>query len=260
MTRRGRWAVAIVTMAVATMAVRAQQGGRRLYVQSGDLNDIKNTPYDGRFTFARIRFEPLGGEFGRFRRDRKWDHDTPRAENHFMKILNEVTTLGPFMDGGNIYALDDPELMKYPVAYLCEVGFWNPNEKEMQGMRDYLTKGGFMIIDDFIGPQTFYNFQNQMRRVLPDAKLERLDVSAPIFDSFFKVNSIEMADPNFGQSSEFWGIYEDNDPTKRLMMIVNYNNDIGDYWEWSDIGSFSASLTNEAYKLGINYIIYGMTH
>ncbi|MFN2400616.1 MAG: DUF4159 domain-containing protein [Gemmatimonadaceae bacterium] len=219
-----------------------------------------NVPYDGRFTFARIRFtaDGSGGGEGFFRQDLKWDHDYPRAERNFMKILSEVSLLRPYMDGGNILALDDPELFKYPVAYLCEPGFWSVNEKEAQGLRDYLAKGGFIIFDDFIGDHWF-NFESQIRKVLPDAQIVPLDVSHPIFDSFFRIESLDMLDPNRGTPARFYGIYEDNDPSKRLVSVINYNNDIGDYWEWSDAGFLPIELSNEAYKLGVNYVIYGMT-
>ena len=63
-----------------------------------------------------------------------------------------------------------------------------------------------------------------------------------------------------GLMGEFSGIYEDNDPTKRLMVVINYNIDLGDYVEWSDRDIYSQLPTNEAYKFMINYVIYGLTH
>jgi hypothetical protein len=223
---------------------------------------IANVPYDGRFTFARIRFEasspfgPTRNFYGR--RDLKWDHDFPRAERHFMRILREVTLLRPYMDGGNILALDDPELFKYPVAYLCEPGYWAPTDKEAAALRSYLAKGGFIIIDDFFGSH-WYNFEQSLKKVLPDARLVELDTSHPIFDSFFRVESLDMGGDRRGRP-QFLGVYEDNDPAKRLVAVINYNNDIGDYWEWSDAGFIPIQISNEAYKVGVNYIIYGMTH
>jgi hypothetical protein len=218
-----------------------------------------NRPYDGRFTFARIRYEPLGGGEGFRRRDLKWDHDYPRAERNFTKILKEITLLDAYIEGGNIFAADDPELMKFPIAYLCEPGFWTMTEEEKLALRAYLAKGGFLIIDDFAG-QHWYNFEQQIRELLPEAQLVKLDTSDPIFDSFYRIETLEYVHPNYGLPSEFWGIYEDNDPSKRLLMIVNYNNDIGDYWEWSDAGFLPIDLTNEAYKLGVNYVMYAYTH
>ena len=217
-----------------------------------------NVPYDGRFTFARIRFDPVGGGEGFWSRDLKWDHDYPRGERNLMKILSELSTLEPYMNGGNILTLDDPELFKYPLAYLCEPGFWTLTDKEAEGLRTYLLKGGFLIVDDFVGDQ-WYNFEAQIRKALPQSRLIELDASHPIFDSFFRIESLEFTHPYWGQRAQFYGIFEENDPTKRLMMIVNYNNDIGDFWEWSDAGFLPIELSNEAYKLGVNYIMYGMT-
>ncbi len=100
-----------------------------------------------------------------------------------------------------------------------------------------------------------------MEEVFPRLRLTRLDASHPIFDAFFHIESLDhFEDPNFRVDPEFWGLFEDNDPAKRLLMVVNYNNDIGDYWEWSDTGWVPIDLSNEAYKLGINYIVYSMTH
>jgi hypothetical protein len=219
-----------------------------------------NVPYDGRFTFARIKFtSALGGDFGFRGRDLPWSHDYPRGERHFTRILAELTTLRPRIDESNIFALDDPELLKFPVAYLCEPGFWTPSEKEVEGLRTYLLKGGFLIFDDFLHSQWF-NFETQIRRVLPGANLVRLTPEHPIFDSFYRIGSLDYNHPLFDQPpSEFWGIFEDNDPSRRLMVIVNYNNDIGEYWEFSDTGMFPIDLSNTAYKLGVNYVVYALT-
>jgi hypothetical protein len=246
---------ALAALGVATLA--AQEGGRGR--RDRDQAPFSgNTPYDGRFTFARIKFEPLGGDGG-WRRDLKWDHDFPRAERNLMKILKELSTLEPFMEGGNVFALDDPELHRFPIAYVSEPGFWTLSDAEAAGMRAYLQKGGFVIFDDFFGDH-WYNFESQMLKVLPQARIVRLDSSHPIFDSFFHITSLDYRHPYFGHPSEFHGIFEDNDPSKRLMVIVNYNNDIGDYWEWSDAGFVPIELSNEAYKLGVNYLMYAMTH
>ena len=98
------------------------------------------------------------------------------------------------------------------------------------------------------------------REAFPKLSLVRLDASHPIFDSFFRIESLDFSHPYFGVKAEFWGAYEDNDPTKRLLMIANYNNDIGDYMEYSDEGFLPIALTNEAYKLAVNYVMYAMTH
>jgi hypothetical protein len=224
---------------------------------------VKNFPYDGRFTFLRIRFTPRPGFLGYFEGhpDVKWDHDFPRAETHFMKIIQELTSLDPVQGGGNILSFEEPDVFKYPVAYMCEPGFWAPNDAEVAGMRAYLLKGGFLILDDFFGQRTMENLETQMHRVIPDGRFMRLTGKEPIFDAFFRVDSLE--DHALGGRRgppEFWGLFEDNDSTKRLMVVANYNNDIGESWEWSDTGVFPVDVTSTSYKLGVNYLMYSMTH
>ena len=246
----------ITTMLATTLAAQEMRGRSRR--DREEIPFAGNVRYDGRFTFARIRFEPLGGE-GSYRRDLKWDHDFPRAERNLMKIVSELSTIRPFMNGGNVFSADDPALHRFPVAYLSEPGFWTVSDAEALGLRTYLQKGGFLIFDDFFG-EHWYNFESQMRKVLPQARIVRLDPSHAIFDSFFRIESLDVRHPYYGAASEFHGIFEDNDPSKRLMVIVNYNADIGDYWEWSDAGFVPIELSNEAYKLGVNYLMYALTH
>ncbi len=150
--------------------------------------DYKNIAYNGRFTFVRVRFRPSDWGPGRYMwgLDLKWNHDYPRAEAHFMKMLQELTTLDPNQGGGNILSLDDPELFKYPVAYMCEPGFWTLSDKEAAGLRAYLSKGGFLIVDDFVG-RHWSNFAEQMGKVLPGGRLVEVDNNHPVFDSFFRV-------------------------------------------------------------------------
>jgi hypothetical protein len=211
-----------------------------------------NVPYDGRFTFARIRYTVYGRS--------GWEFDYPRMERHLMTMMREVTELDAHVAGSNIHTFDDPELLKYPVAYLSEPGYWIPSDSEAEGLRAYLAKGGFLIVDDFMRGE-WYNFERQIRRVLPDARIDRLTVEHPVFDSFFRLESLDMSYPhNQFLKAEFLGIHESNDPRKRLMVVINYNNDIGDYMEWSDDNFWPVNITNDAYKLAINYIIYGMTH
>ena len=251
---------------LAASAVLANSAARRddeaptpVAVQAG------NTPYDGRFTFARLRYGAgLTGQSFRGRRGRGrdpgWAHDYPRAERNFMNILRETTLIQPYMDGGNIFDMDDPELTRFPLAYLSEPGMWFPSQSEVEGLRNYLLKGGFLIADDFNG-RDWLNFDDQMKKVIPGAEFVVLDESHEIFDSFFRIESLKsLASPTFRVVPQYLGLFEDNDPTKRLVVIANYNNDIGEYWEFSDVGWYPIDLSNEAYKLGVNYVIYAMTH
>ena len=215
-----------------------------------------NLSYDGRFIFARIRY---GSGGGRFRGGgAAWAHDYPQADQHLPRIVSEISSLDPRHDGSNVFDLDDPELLRFPVAYLSEPGFWSATDSEIQGLRQYLLKGGFLIVDDFEAEQ-WHNFAAQMRRALPEYEPIEIDGTHTIFDSFFHVPNPYVAHPLVRVTPEFYGYFEDNDPRKRMLAIVNFNSDLAEYWEWSATGQFSVDLTNEAYKLGVNYIIFGLT-
>ena len=221
--------------------------------------------YDGRFSFTRIRYgaaaEMAGGNFSRFRREPTWAHDFPRADFHFMKILSELTYVRAFVDQGNVRTLDDPELGSFPIAYMSEPGFWTMSEAERTGLRNYLLKGGFIIFDDFRGYHV-NNLIEQMRRVYPEGSFQKLDATHPIFHSFFEINDLDPRSGYYADAgdTEWLGIFEDNDPRKRLIAIANNNHDLGELWEFSDTGYVPVDLSNEAYKFGVNYVMYALTH
>ena len=224
----------------------------------------KNIDYDGRFTFVRLNYTTApGGYF--YRGEPAWAHGFPIAEQNLMRIMNEVSFLGAHTEEINTLALDDPELFKYPIAYVIEPDWWTMKDSEASALRDYLAKGGFLIVDDFKG-RNFRGgggwdvFEANMRRALPDVRFVDLEVAHPIFHSFFEIKSLDIPQAYVGGEPIFRGVFEDNDPNKRLQIIVNFNTDISQFWEWSGLGLRPIADTNESYKLGVNYIVYGMTH
>jgi hypothetical protein len=254
-------AAAIVSSLAALEAATPPQYQRGGNDGAADMPYQGNTPYDGRFVFVRLRYNDYYT-----RRRPFWSHDYPRGELHFSKILNEITLVRPRLDGSNVIGLDDPQLFDYPLAYMCEPGHWTMNDKEVENFRAYLKKGGFVIFDDFREREgAWVNLQDQMRRVLPEARwIEIDDGKAAVWHSFFEIpNPRALAPPPIYDQSmvlTYWGIFEDNDPTKWMIAIANVNNDISEYWEWSGTGFAPVNLDNEAYKYGINYFIYGLTH
>jgi hypothetical protein len=248
----------IFTVAAIALAAAAAVAGAQSIID----HYRADTPYDGRITFMRLRWREAGGGYGRrggF--SNAWNHDYPRAEQHLSQILNELTSLDIVTDGGRILSLDDPEIFRYPVAFMWEPGFWNLTDTEAAAFRAYLLKGGFAVFEDFDGPQQWAVFDEQMHRVLPEARFVKLDNTHPIFDSFFTIHDIDsIVHPMSRIRPSYYGIFEDNDPSKRLMVVANFDNDVPEYWEWSGEGLFPFNTSNEAYKLGVNYIIYGLTH
>jgi hypothetical protein len=251
-------AVVAVCVAAATLAQVPFPGGQ------GRQVGIRNIPYDGRFTFARIRYRTgFGGYY--YKGLPAWAHGYPEAEQNLMKILNEVSYLNAHVEASNVLALDDPALFHFPVAYMTEAGYWTLTPKETAGLRAYLLKGGFIIFDDFrggyLGGGGWKNFEANIRHALPQAQFVDLDPSNPIFHSFFEIDSFDVIPQFYDQGRPiFRGVFEDNDPTKRLMVMINFNTDVSNYWEFSATGLQPIDESNQAYKLGVNYVLYGMTH
>ena len=260
-----RWLAAGLFVVSSGTTVLAQRNMQQYF---GDPNeywkhpeDHGNAPYDGRFTFVRIKYR---GYEHMTNEGPGWAHDYPTAETHLMQMMRELTSMRPFMShgpviGGNLVALDDPQLFKFPVAYLSEPGGWHPAPAEITGMRSYLLKGGFVIVDDFGGPRDWLNFSQVMQAILPKGRLVPIAPTHPIFDSFFSIDLSKIG-RGYRGVPKFFGIFENNDPKKRILMIANFDADIGEYWQWSDQGFFAVPESNEAYKLGVNYLIYALTH
>lgn len=255
--------VALVAGVLGT-AVLAQRGsagggprpdmrGQRSWFGSAD-----NQPYDGRFTFVRMSY-PIAMNFGR-RGDAPWAHDYPDGEANFLKILTAVTNVPANLDGTNVLSFEDPEMFRYPVIYLVEPGYWAMNEEQVAALRAYLQKGGFMIVDDF--PYWgWQQFESEMRRVFPDLEWQDLEVSHPIFQSFFEIATLDIvpAYPALGDRPIFRALFADNDPAGRMYVVANFQNDLSEFWEHSATGFYPVDLSNEAYKVGVNQFIYGLT-
>ena len=248
----------LMVASVVTGLAQRRGGGRGPRFGGGSGAPIlPNLPYDGHFTFIRLRFgPPIAYQTQRV----AWSHDYPEGEKHFMKIMNEVSYLGARIDQSNVVGLDDPELFKHPLSYMCEPGRWDMTDAEAANFRAYLQKGGFVFFDDYRGQNEWSNFEFQMQRVIPNGRWVDLELSHPVFHAFFEIKTLDVPQYYDRGTPVFRAIYEDNDPAKRIVALANFNTDISEYWEFSDTGFKPIDESNEAYKLGVNYIIYGMTH
>jgi hypothetical protein len=225
--RRATLPLTIVMLGVAALSAFAQFRGFGRFVP---YQIPPNTKYDGRFTFVRVKYETAPGGYW-WRGQPSWAHGYPTAEQNLMRIMNEVSYLNAH-DEINTLTLDDPELFKYPIAYIIEVSWWTLTDREAAGLRAYLQKGGFVIVDDFkvygdFGSPGWEVFETNMKRVLPDVRFYEMQASHPIFHGFFEIDDLEIVPQAYNAGKPiFRGVYEDNDPHKRLQMIINYNTDV----------------------------------
>jgi hypothetical protein len=216
-------------------------------------------PYDSHYVFTRIRYN-AGLVRGFFGGGDGWAHDYPTADRNLAAIVDYITNARVRMDGSNILDLDDEQIFENPVIYMSEPGFWTTNEDEAKNLRAYLLKGGFIIFDDFEGPQHWQNLVAQMQRALPDHRFVKINVDHPIFHSFFDIRELNVPHPLVNVPPDYFAMFDNNDPAGRMIALANWNNDLGDYWEWSAEGLYGSDPTNDAYRLGVNYIVYALTH
>lgn len=248
--RIGLTLAAVCALLAASAAAQrfGQRFGRRVNVYGARAS------YDGRFTLARLQYRAYSG----------WAFDWPEMEHNLGLILSNITAIRTGPDSDNTFRMDDEDLLRYPIAYLSEPGYWFPTESEAAALRTYLAKGGFLIVDDFHFDNEWNVFERAIGRVLPGHQIEPLPLSHPVFHTFFDIKSLKVPYPGRlgeqGLMGEFYGIHEDSDRLKRLMVVISYNMDLGDYMEWSATGVYAVAPTNEAYKFFINYLIYGFTH
>jgi hypothetical protein len=169
-------------------------------------------------------------------------------------------------DWENPVALWDPDLRRFPLIYMLEVGSMYLTEVEVEGLRGYLEAGGFVIVDDFWGARQWDNFVWNMRRVFPDKAIVDIDLDHPVYSAYYNVeeviqvpaiNNVYRTAECAGCFPQVKGMYDDDG---RLMMMINFNTDLGDAWEWAEQPSYPLEYSTYAYQLGANMIVYAMSH
>jgi hypothetical protein len=215
------------------------------------------------FYFTRGIYSDYRGRWGRG----AWATDYPKADLQFLTVLRRLTNLDAY-DSENAVALDDPELRRFPFLYMLEVGYMALTPPEVQGLRSYLLAGGFVFIDDFWGSREWSSFEQQMRAVLPEYPIVDLPPEHPVFSSFYNIREIvqvpAIGNIRGGRTWERDGVEPKVraifDETGRLMMMINWNTDIGDAWEWAEQPDYPLKYSTFAYQIGANAIVYAMSH
>ncbi len=207
------------------------------------------------FTFIRIRWTDnnLRYGYGFSTNAPLWAHDWPQAEENLYVALQAATNIKVSEDHKVLEFADD-EIFDYPFIYACEIGYLVLSKDEITNLREYLLRGGFLMVDDFRWPFEWQNWFNEIRKVLPDATLRQLRDDHPIFHCFFDVRNIHERTPYLREPPQYWGLFDEND---RMMVLINFNNDVGDGWE---LPHSTPDFSTMSFKLGINYLIYSYTH
>ena len=224
---------------------------------------------DAEFHFIRLEYVNLS--WSRWGSGRPWwRQDWPAAENHFSQGLRRLTEIE--VGEGRHVPLTDDRIFEYPWAYATQVGFWQLGEEETDRLREYLLRGGFLVVDDFYGPEQWLVFRESMRRVFPERPIVEMDeadeVLHVVYDLDHRVQVPGLRHLRWSFGGRFAGRLEDTPPRwraiyddeGRLLVAINFNMDIGDAWEHADLPEYQEPMTALAYRFGINYIVYAMTH
>lgn len=228
--------------------------------RAGPIRGLSGNDLMHNFYFARAIYS--GGYFGP-----SWATDFPKADQQFVAVLRRLTSVDAFPRDYAV-RLDDPSLRRFPFLYAVEVGRMALRESERQGLRDYLLAGGFLVVDDFWGTFEWRNFEREIRQVLPEYDIVELSPDHPIFSTVYQVGEIIQV-PNVGQGMaggptyerdgyipRLYGIFDDQE---RLMVVINWNTDLGDAWEWAEQAQYPLKFSTYAYEMGANFIVYAMT-
>lgn len=223
------------------------------------------------YYFTRAIYSSGGGSlrsFGR-RGGGSWSTDYPKADEQFMVMVDHL--FGGILDlypRSNAVGLAEPQIRQYPFLYALEVGRMGMSDAEVTGLRDYLNAGGFLVIDDFWGSWEWANFEREISRVLPGRPIVELGMDHPIFHTFYDIEEVlqvPQVDRGIrggatheqdGYTPYVLGIFDDHD---RLMVVINWNTDLGDAWEWAENPYYPLKFSRFAAEMGINMIVYAMS-
>jgi hypothetical protein len=230
----------------------------------------------GEWAFARLMFPggPNDGYRGRFDGDFRlglslWTQDYPRADRHFSLALRRLSRIHVRSVEQPINVEEGDDVYNWPWLYAVQVGEWGLTESEAKVLRDYLLRGGFFMADDFHGNYEWQMFEKRIRYVFPDRPIVDIPDDDPIFHTVFDLNDrfqIPGAEHLYqgckacsdgGVGAHWRGIYDDKG---RVMVAISYNSDVGDAWEFADDPGYPEKFANLAIRVGVNYVVYAMTH
>jgi hypothetical protein len=246
-----------------------QTGGRCLvpgYSGSGeeDLATPRKIDRSG-FVYARLRYHPQPYWRQESRNPEvPWHHDYPDGDTMFPTSLGRLTRVYTDPNFYQLVDINSEELFQYPFVYMSEPGYLNLLPDDVKNLREYLDRGGFLLMDDFRGNEfdnsQFQNMALQMKKLFPDREIRPIPPTHPIFHVFYDLDETTMLPPyrlyNSGEV-QFLGI---SDAKDRIQVMIDFNNDISEYWQALDVGQCSIHEAGTAVELGVNYAIYAMTH
>jgi hypothetical protein len=265
-------------------AVFAAKRPFRVYPSMEPYDDIELPPDfndQSEWVFARLMYpQHPRARFGGYRRfgggdwregGTSWTQDYPRADRHFAQALRRLSRIHARSVEQPVNLDDGDDAFNYPWMNAGEMGDWKLTEAQSAALREYLLRGGFLMLDDFWGASEFNRFEESMRRVFPDRQIVEIANDDPIFHVVYDLDERYQVPGQWaiargstyrngeeGGSVAHWlGIYDDHG---RVMVAMTYNSDVGDSWEWADDPNYPEKYSALGIRIGVNYVMYSMTH
>ena len=214
---------------------------------------LQNDPPKTELIVARWHFGTNGniGHMG-------WSHNYPESDQNLNVFLKRTTQLNVEPESYRIVELGNNEVFDYPFTYISEPGEMLLTEQEVINLREFIRRGGFILVDDFDGPWQLEQFRSQLRRAFPGQQLTTLPMEHRLFHAHFDLDDLQgMAEHVPGSVIAYLALF---DELGRAVIVAGHNNDLANFWEWYDTPSMPLKPSTDAFRLGSNAVIYAMTH
>jgi hypothetical protein len=258
--KKTRLVVALLVLCTLAGSLYAQRGFRRSSIGPTPGQPPAGEPAE--WTFARLAYNGSGLNAS------NWYVDYPGAEYHFSNAVRRLTRISAHASG-HVLSPDFDDLFDYPWLYAVEPWSWSFSDSQAQRLREYFLRGGFMMVDDFHGEEEWHLFMNGLRKIFPDRPVEDIPADDVINAMAYPIaERLQVPGPRYmwtgltyerldGDVPHWRGV---RDAEGRWVVVISHNIDYGEGWEQADTPEYPEPFTRQAYEIGINYLIYGMTH
>jgi hypothetical protein len=256
----------ILAFVLPTALLLAANGGRRWAKYEHEMQNPAEDPPDAwektEFAFARLRFRSNRDGYYRAR----WGTDANKSERQFIQGLRRLTRVHA-RSVEQIVDIDSDEMFDWPWMYAVGVGHWTLSDSHVRRLRRYFERGGFLMVDDFHNGGEWEVFMDGIRRILPAHSVVELEDDDPIFNVVYTLkdryhvpglNVVGGWPWERGGVGEHWRAVLDE--KNRVQVAICFNMDLGDAWEWADYPPYPEKYSAMAYRIGVNYVLYALTH
>lgn len=263
-------AMAVALLAVLLVTAQPGRPERRWAMYEREMQDPADDPPDAweetEFAFARLRYRSERDRFGGFRARSRWGIDANKSDRQFISAVRRLTRIHA-RSVEQIVDIDSDEIFDWPWLYAVGIGDWRLNAAQAARLRKYFDRGGFFVVDDFHNEREWASFMEGMHQIYPDCQAVELQDADVIFHTVFDLSeryrvpglNVVHSDQieRGGIEPHFRAILDDKG---RVIVGIFFNMDLGDAWEWADLPEYPEKYASMAFRLGINYILYSMTH